>query len=199
MKRAANDCVTRADRRRGFTLIEMMIVVSIIAVVGAVAVRIFSRGTRAERLPSTARDLTAHLHEARHAAISLGQTTRVTFNLPTAPGVRSSFLVERLNAPNSTSWESLGPIIQVPDGVEICDLLAGAVLTTAAPSCPFSSTAAICFQPTGRASLSLNGSCPGLASGATIALEDENGDTNKRKFKIVVWGLTGLPKLMDQW
>jgi len=185
-------------RARGFTLVEMMVVVAIMSVVTVMAVRVYSRGARAERLPGTARDLVAHLHEARHAALSLGQVTRVRFN-PQNPGVRPSFIVERLDAPNSTNWFPLGPRVQIPTGAQLCDLLGGAILTTAAPSCPFTATSAVCFQPTGRATMSADGNCPGATAGATLALQDEDGHNNPRRYKVLIWGLTGLPKLVDQW
>ncbi|MFO0728457.1 MAG: prepilin-type N-terminal cleavage/methylation domain-containing protein [Myxococcota bacterium] len=62
----------RASRPRGFTLIEMMIVVAIIGIAAALAVDSLSRNTRREQWRGAVRQVVGLVNEARSTAILLG-------------------------------------------------------------------------------------------------------------------------------
>src|SRR5947207_2328056 len=74
-------------RDAGFTLVELMTVVSLIVVVGFLAVRVVSRGRRGEAGPAFARTLLATIHQARQTTMALGRPTRLTV-VPGAPSVK---------------------------------------------------------------------------------------------------------------
>ena len=68
----------------------------------------------------------------------------------------------------------------------------------AAPGGPLMVATPICFSPNGR--VNQLATCPttsqSTGNGATIFFDTKAGD---KKYRLVVWGLTGMPKLMDQW
>jgi prepilin-type N-terminal cleavage/methylation domain-containing protein len=72
--------VPRPDRRTsGFTLIEMMIVVAIMAIIGALAAVSMSRARPRATLAGATVDLQALLHGARQQALTSGQDVAVMF------------------------------------------------------------------------------------------------------------------------
>jgi type II secretory pathway pseudopilin PulG len=174
-------------------MVELLVVIAIMAGVGAMAVGLMSR--KGDKVPAFSRSLMASVQEARQSALAQSQTTRVYIGNTTPP----TFESQRLTAPNGTTWASIGGINRVPKDVQICDPIAGPQLTTQAPTCPLSAVQAVCFAANGRATYSADGTCPGASSGATLYLRSDEGSANPKKYKIVIWGLTGLAKLMDTW
>src|SRR5690349_24683900 len=85
----------RGRQMAGFTMIELMIVVGMMAIVAALAVRVMSRASRGERAPAYARSVLAMVHHARQTAIVSGKPTRITIY---ANGASSSIISERQEA-----------------------------------------------------------------------------------------------------
>jgi prepilin-type N-terminal cleavage/methylation domain-containing protein len=175
-------------RPRGFTLIELMVVVAIITVVAAMAVRT-GLAVRGDQAPGFARSLLAATHETRQAAISLGLPTRM--NLST-----TQITTESQNPTAPTQWVTLGGATRVPSGVVVCAADSTPTLTTATPTCPIAAATAICFATNGSVTVSSNNVCPGTGHGATLYAKTVD---DAKHFKIPIFGLTGMPRLTDTW
>jgi prepilin-type N-terminal cleavage/methylation domain-containing protein len=190
----------RARRQIGFTLVELMVVVTIVGVVGMLASRMYSRGVRGEQAPGFARSLMSTMLDARHIALTLGRPSRVTL-IPASPAMLVK--TESLDPADGTNSTWLTQTTTtVPSSLQLCAPVNQTVLTTWVPTCPLTSGAdrVICFWPNGRVSLPSGGVCqttsPSTGTGATIYFGTRAGD---KKFRLVVWGLTGMTKLIDQW
>ena len=66
----------RAEGARGFTLIEMMVVIAIIGIILAIALPAYSSWRERTALRSAADALMAHLKQARHLAIAENRSVR---------------------------------------------------------------------------------------------------------------------------
>jgi prepilin-type N-terminal cleavage/methylation domain-containing protein len=175
---------------RGFTLVELMVVVAITALTGA-GLRVVSRGSRGEKAPGAARNLLALVREAQHAATTLQQPTRVRLASATLA------FTEQRNPVTTTQWDALSGRTSMPGGVELCAVDAMAALSNASPTCPLPGATSICFDVSGRVSVSADGSCPRvLPTGATLYLHTVDGG---HKYKVPIFSLTGTARLVDTW
>jgi len=74
----------RASSVRGFSLIELLAVVSILLIVGAIAVPAFTNTTAQMRVAAAAREVERELQTARLRAVQSNRAMRVRFNCPGA-------------------------------------------------------------------------------------------------------------------
>ena len=83
--------------------------------------------------------------------------------------------------------------------MQLCQPDASVQLGGVTPACPLSSASILCFSPNGRVNL-VAATCPTTSpasgSGATLYFATTAHD---KKYRLIVWGLTGMPKLLDQW
>ena len=71
---------------KGFSLLELMVVLALMALVAAVVVPAFNRGLDGLRLETEARNLVVRFKEARSQAIALQEVRRVTLSTETEMG-----------------------------------------------------------------------------------------------------------------
>src|SRR5439155_11208261 len=104
---------------------------------------------------------------------------------------------ERLD-PFTNTWLPLGGFAQAPHDVQVCAIAPLTSLSNYGATCPATVKQSVCFSPGGQVSVSADDSCPGPAprTGATTFIRTVD---NAKKYKVVVWGLTGLPRLVDTW
>jgi len=71
----------RVDRgKAGYTLVELMVTVSIVGILAGLSIVAFGRNWRAERLKAATRETTAWLDEARRIAIQKAKPCRININ-----------------------------------------------------------------------------------------------------------------------
>src|SRR5215831_7878498 len=133
---------TRCFRSRdgGFTLVELMVVVALMTVVAALAIRVMSKASRGERAPAFARSVLAMAHRARQTALINGRPTRITIS---ATGTSSSITSEMMQ-PDGTTWQKLDGTDGMEHGVEVCDAQPGrntSAWPTSGLNCPTTATA----------------------------------------------------------
>lgn len=192
---------TRTDRAAGFTLVELMVVVAIVGIVGALAARMYSKGARGETAPAFARNLMSTMLDARHLAVTLGQPVSVTLNGAGSPSPMTVWTAAY--DPTTTTWKRQSTLA-LPTSVVLCTPANTVTLgTIASPVCPLSGTNTLCFYPNGRADLPPSGACDTTSrtsgSGATLYLTTNDNNQYAKKYQLPIWGLTGMTKLVDQW
>jgi hypothetical protein len=187
-----------------------MAVVVIIGIVAALAARIYSGQKRGEVAPLFGRTLMNLVHMSRDESINIRRPVRLHFN-PT------SVLSEMQDSDTPGTWRPYEGFIQVPDGVEVCEIRNSTVLVAAGTvTCPLAATTSITmgmvrgtYSASTCATSTLDpgtiGTCTACAgtnllcsgsTGATIFFHTTDG---RKQYKMVIYGLTGMVRFMDQW
>ena len=190
-----------------------MIVVAIIAGVGAMGASMYRRAVSGSTSPAFARSFVSFVHEARHAAMTTGRPSRLRIVPGTTINPATVIFSEVLDPADATksNWLANGQAT-APIRIEFCQPASGVSLVSATPTCPITAAmnTTLCIASNGRVNLAATGgTCPGTGSaaasqpasgtGATLYFQGTQEQRNDVQYKLLVWGLTGLPKLVDRW
>jgi prepilin-type N-terminal cleavage/methylation domain-containing protein len=205
-----------SSRRRrsaaAFTLPELMAVIAIVAVMGAIAMATMSRAGDAENAASLARSLQVAIMTARNATLSDGFMRRLNCTLQTDD---STCFVERaatagMQVASSAAWTTAGGMVRelrVSAGTH-------ATLWNVTPTNDATANNAGSAQFTGNKLMYLKPDgtvCDNYAtattpttactsSGFTFYVDDTAGkSTAANQYKIYVYAVTGMPRLVNAW
>lgn len=96
----------RTDNVRGFTLIELVLVLAVLAVISAMAIPSVLNTTRQIRLTANARQVERELQSARMKAVKSNRAIRVHFNCPATGQYRSVELLGTVEVPAANDDDS---------------------------------------------------------------------------------------------
>jgi prepilin-type N-terminal cleavage/methylation domain-containing protein len=100
--------MTFTDDVRGFSIVEVLLVVAILAVIGGMTVPAIRSSSREMRLAGAARQVERELQTARMKAVRSNRPMRVRFNCPSARQYRSVELLGSPQAPAANDAETSG-------------------------------------------------------------------------------------------
>jgi prepilin-type N-terminal cleavage/methylation domain-containing protein len=121
----------RKDRKAGVTLIELIIVMTIIGIMALFMVPSIENWAAAFRLRGATKDLADALQLAKIKAISTGMQYRVQLNINKV-GNPETFVVQYYNTDNTKGpigWTDDGATITLPSGVNITQVNPGSIQT----------------------------------------------------------------------
>src|SRR5436190_23697481 len=98
--------MTRSANVRGFTLIELVLVLAILVVISAMAIPAVLNTSRQIRLSANARQVERELQGARMKAVRSNRAIRVRFNCPGATQYRSVELLGTVQTPAADDDDS---------------------------------------------------------------------------------------------
>jgi prepilin-type N-terminal cleavage/methylation domain-containing protein len=188
----------RPRRAKGFTLPEIMAVVAIVGVLGAVAMATLNGATSGQNAASLARSLEFAMMNARSSALSDGTQRRLNCTL-SASGAWASYCdVEKLclagmnpvTSGCSPAWNrqvripfgSHATVWNVTDTTDYAANNAGSTQVSGVSKM-------VTFYPDGSAD----------TTGKTVYVADTNGANKGNQFKIYVYSATGMSRLVNLW
>ena len=172
----------RAKNRRGYTLFEILLVLAILVVVGAVAVPIFRKSLEVERLRKGADTLRTAWAKARVLAMTTGQTQMFQFEYGSNQFVVGPWDAGAMPADVSGGTTAPQRTAQLPQGIvfyaaeKLADARESAAVEGATEQAP-----QVFFYP------------DGTTSTAQVMLANEHD----RFVKVYLRGLTGVPRVGD--
>lgn len=181
-----------------------MAVVAIIGVMGAIAMATLSRSGDAENAGAYARSIEFAMMNARSQAIADGFVRRLKCNLVTTGGwcavekaTISGTNLTSANWPAATDkpaqiiWSgSHATLWNVTNTLDSNASNQGTQATT---------TKYMYFKPDATISDTMPPAAPTYTTGMTFYVSDVKGTNVSNQYKIYVYGLTGMPRLVNNW
>jgi len=149
------------EPRRGFTLVEMLIVLIILGIFTAIAVPVFSQWRARSAAKSAIDTLMAHMKQARTFAVSENRTVRISF---------------QATAPYSYTLDATNPVASKQKTITLSQYSSGlslkrAILTNSPNACP------VAIQP--DATFNIDFQSNGTAFNKTVAILGSPTGTNR--------------------
>ncbi len=185
-----------SGRTGGFTLPELMAVIAIVGVMGAIAMATMSRSGDAQNSGALARSLEFSMMNARGSAISDGFMRRLHCNMaPTLAWCTiDRSLTSGMNPSTATSNWTTESRINSGSHATIWSVTNSTDVTGQSPTQISSSYKEVYFRSDGSV-----GNTTTNINGMTVYVSDVNGTNASNHYKIYVYSLTGMPRLVNQW
>jgi prepilin-type N-terminal cleavage/methylation domain-containing protein len=171
---------TRRMRSRGFTLVELMIVVAIMGVMGSVAMYALAASTSHQGAASLARSLQLAAQRARTEAVSDHRQRRLSC---TAGGC--SHQIATTSGMGSVTFQPAGSELAVGKHARIWNLTDTTDVAIDNSGSAMAGTRTLTFFPDGS------------ATRATIYVNDSARGTTR--YKVYVYAGTGMARLVSNW
>ena len=195
----------RLGRRRGFTLVELMVVVVIVAVLASIAVVAWHRVHAADDADAWANVVRNAVTFARRRATATGTPYMIEVTPTTLAWCQvdaPTCAVDGALSCAATTGERAGAVAAGSDAITdayaaVADVIALDGTYVAAPKTTLAGTRDLFFGPNGSADLTCShvlGATPINATGFTVYL---HADSKRRR--VVVYGATGRPRIVDNW
>jgi len=183
--------VRRRCRRRGFTLTELMAVIAIVAVMGAIAMATLSGAGNGQNAAGLARSLELVVMGARAAAISDGFVRRVHCSLQTSGSWCS---VDKATTAGAapTAWTTESTV-RANSHATVWAVTASTDVTAQNPA-HASGDRYVYVKTDGSV-----GDATNTTTGATFYVSDSGGTNTANRYKVYVYSATGMPRLVNQW
>jgi prepilin-type N-terminal cleavage/methylation domain-containing protein len=162
----------------GFTLIDLLMVIAVLAIIAGIAAPILNNATERMRLSAAAREVERELQEARLRAVATNRPMRVRFDCPVAGQFRMVELIGTPSLPDAadSAGDRCDPT-RYPYPAQDRNALTrpnhDGPLRRLPPGVAFSSSATIEFWPDGTAHQSTTGTNPWpviATTGASVAV-----------------------------
>jgi prepilin-type N-terminal cleavage/methylation domain-containing protein len=170
---------------RGFTLVELMIVVAIVGILSGVALFALAPTGNAQDAAALARSLHFAMQRARVDAASDNRQRRLSCNA-TLPQSCVYQMATTVGMSGTVAFQNAGDNIQAGRHAQVYNVTPTTDAGVDNSGARMSGPQTITFYPNGT------------ASAATVYVSDTNA-TPSSKYKIFVFAGTGLARLADQW
>ena len=160
---------TRSNSQLGFSLVEMLIALAIVAILGTIAIPMFSGYVDNRDLKSAARDITGDIFETKQRAISSGNFFRIDFDV-----ANNNYSIQQCDA-NNNDASCVVQLTKTPSAFRNDIQLTNAAFSGAVPT-------RITFQPRGTVDAGAG------ASNAGVVLT--NGRTSSATVSVNLTGRT---------